>query len=108
MIIVEDDESASGVCCALAIHAIIRANDALCLKFLKLKPTKHDDVSHIFSDLIKHKKLAPTGKRFIKLLEDAMTDKSGADYGKEAFDCKDAKGYVEDAEEFVSFAKGYV
>ena len=38
------DEGLSGVCCAEAIHSIIRANDALMLKFYKVKPTRHDDV----------------------------------------------------------------
>ncbi|MFH0817633.1 MAG: hypothetical protein V1909_03280, partial [Candidatus Micrarchaeota archaeon] len=38
----ESEEVAANVCCSLAIHAIIRANDAITLKFLRLKGTRHD------------------------------------------------------------------
>ena len=45
LLLAEEDDSAANVCCALAIHAIIRANDALALEFLHAKATRHDDAS---------------------------------------------------------------
>jgi len=108
LIIAEEEEGAANVCCALAIHAIIRANDALCLKFLNIKPTKHDDIPHIFESIIKEGKIEKGNVRFIKLLERVKSDKSVADYGKKTFRYKEAKDYVDRAEEFVSAIKGYI
>jgi uncharacterized protein (UPF0332 family) len=108
LIIAEDEEEAANVCCALAIHAIIRANDALCLKFLNLKPTKHDDIPHIFDNIIKEGKIGKGNHHFMKLLEKVKLDKSGADYGKKEFSYEEAKDYVGKAEEFVSAMKGYI
>jgi len=104
----EGDEGAASVCCALAIHAIIRANDAISLKFLRVKATRHDDASAMFSNALQQGKLGSENRRFLRLLQQAMSDKSGADYGKKAFHYDDAKKYVEEAEEFVSVVKGAV
>ncbi len=102
----EEDESASTVCCALAIHAIIRANDAMTLKFLQVKSTRHDDASALFSKIIKQEKLPAEYRDFAALLTRATSDKSGADYGKSVFSFEDAKPYVEDAQRFISKMKG--
>ena len=104
----EEEGEAANVCCALAIHALIRANDALALKFLNLKATRHDDAPHMFEKLINTGKIGRENIRFARLIEKAVSDKSGADYGKKAFDYEDAKRYVESAEEFVAAVKGYI
>lgn len=104
----ETGESAANVCCALAIHAIVRANDAISLKFLQVKATRHDDASAMFSKLLAQGKIGGENRRFIRLLQRAMSDKSGADYGKSSFDYETAKKYVEDAEEFVSAMKSAI
>lgn len=102
----ETDESAATVCCALAIHAIIRANDALTLKYLQVKSTRHDDASALFSKLLRQNKLPDEDRRFMPLIQKATTDKSGADYGKSIFSYEDAKTYVEETQEFISVMKG--
>lgn len=98
----ETEEFEANVCCALAIHAIIRANDSVSLKFLGLKATRHDDAPTLFSKLLQQGKIISENKRFLRLLQKAVVDKSGADYGKSTFDYEDAKKYVEDAEEFIA------
>ena len=103
--VAENEEGAANVCCALAIHAIIRANDALSLKFENVKPTKHDDAPHLFEKMVRNGKIGRENLRFVRLLEKAVSDKSGADYGKKVFSYEDAKSYVESAEEFVSAIK---
>ena len=40
------------VAVAQAIHSIIRANDALTLKFLKRRAMRHDDAVRLFRNLI--------------------------------------------------------
>lgn len=104
----EEDESAATVCCSLAIHAIIRANDALTLKHLAVKSTRHEDAPTLFSKLIKQGKLPARDRDYQILLARAISDKSGADYGKATFTYEDAKRYVEEAQEFVSVMKGRV
>lgn len=100
----EEDASAN-VCCAQSIHAIIRANDALSLKFLGHKATRHDDAAIVFANILREGKLPDSARHFKDLIADAMRDKSGADYGKSSFSYEDAKEYAEQAESFVAMAK---
>ncbi len=96
---------AAAVCCALAIHAIIRANDAITLKMESKTVTRHEDASNLFSKLIKHNQLPEEDRRFVALLQQTIMHKSGADYGKENFDHKQAKYFVEEGGEFVATMK---
>jgi len=101
----DEDDASANVCCSQAIHAIIRANDALSLKFLAHKPTRHDDAAIVFAKLVREGKLPDKAGQFKNLIADAMRDKSGADYGKRSFSYEEAKEYVERAENFISMAK---
>ena len=100
-----DDEASSNVACAQAIHAIIRANDALSLKFLGHKPTRHDDAAIVYAKFAREGKLPVGAERFKNLVADAMRDKSGADYGKSSFTCENAQEYAEKAGEFLAMVK---
>ena len=105
LIVAKEDEEVSNVCCALAIHAIIRANDALTLHHLGKKATRHDDVVTIFDNLMREGKISKSHVAFKSLLAKTMRDKSGADYGKQAFTLEEAEEYVEKAEEFINAVK---
>jgi uncharacterized protein (UPF0332 family) len=100
-----EDEADANVCCAQAIHAIIRANDALCLKVLGHKATRHDDAATMFALLAREGRLPEGAKRLRDLVSNAMRDKSGADYGKRSFSLGNAKNYVEETEQFISMVK---
>ena len=101
-----DEPALANVCCALAIHAIIRANDALSMKYLGVKCTRHDDLADLFSKIAKG---LPKGDgRFIELLAKVAIEKSGADYGKKEFNHADAEWYVENAEEFAGMARSRI
>jgi len=105
----QSEEILSNVCCAEAILGIIRANDALTLKFFGNKATKHDDAASLFANLVREKKIKKEDERFRELIAKAMRDKSGATYGKgKAFTYEEAKEYVEKAEGFVAAAKEYI
>jgi|SRR3989338_1396748 len=101
----EDDYASANVCCAQAIHAVIRANDALSMKFLSHKPTRHDDAAIVFAKLVREGKLPDKAAEFKNLVADAMKDKSGADYGKSSFSYEDAEKYVERTEQFIATVK---
>ena len=98
----EEDDASANVCCSQAIHAVIRTNDALSLKFLGHKPTRHDDTAIVFAKLVREGKIPDRAKPFKDLIADAMRDKSGADYGKQSFSYENAQKYVERTEQFVS------
>lgn len=100
-----EEEASANVCCAQAIHAVIRTNDALSLKFLGCKPTRHDDAAVFFAKLLREKKLPEKASHFRDLIADAMRDKSGADYGKDSFSYENAQKYVERTEHFVAMAR---
>jgi hypothetical protein len=101
----KEDEAGSIVCCAQSIHAIIRANDALSLKFLGHKSTRHDDAAIIFSKIVREGKLPESAVEFKDLIADAMRDKSGADYGKRSFSYEDAQKYFEQTGHFIDFVR---
>ncbi len=96
---------AACVCCGEAIHAIIRANDAVTLKFDQKKTTRHDDAPILFSNLIEQNKLPDEDKRFLPLLQQTTMHKSGADYGKETFGHKEAQYFVKEGQEFIATMK---
>ena len=101
----EEEDAKITVCCAQAIHALIRANDALSLKSFGHKSTRHEDAAALFAKLVREKKLPDKAIRFKDLISTAMRDKSGADYGKGSFSYEDAKLYVERTENFITMVK---
>ncbi|MFH0884701.1 MAG: hypothetical protein V1861_03245 [Candidatus Micrarchaeota archaeon] len=101
----EGDDARSNVCCAQAIHAIIRANDALSLKFLGHKSTRHDDAAIIFMKIAREGKFPEGAEGFRGLIADAMRDKSGADYGKKAFSYEEARRYIDQTGQFIAMVK---
>ncbi|MFA6489499.1 MAG: hypothetical protein WCT52_02355 [Candidatus Micrarchaeia archaeon] len=101
----QEDDARANVCCSQAIHAIIRANDALSLKFAGIKPTRHDDAAVVFAKLAREGKLPIGAERFKDLVATAMRDKSGADYGKKSFSYDDALRYSEQTALFIAMAK---
>jgi uncharacterized protein (UPF0332 family) len=98
----------SNVACAMAIHSIIRANDALCLKFLGRKATRHDDAHIMFNRILSQGKLPAREKGHAFAVARAMQNKSGADYGKTEFSKEQARNTLIDAEKFLEMANGHL
>ncbi len=104
----QSEESRAAVCCAQAIHALIRANDALTMRLLGRKSTRHEDAPALFADLLRENKIQAKEAAFKRLLARAMTDKSGADYGRKRFSYREAEAYVFETERFVAMARAYL
>jgi len=68
------------VAVAQAIHALIRANDALTVKYLGKRSTRHEEASALFGDLIKRNKIDPKFSNLRRLLSKAAAEKSDFDY----------------------------
>jgi len=94
------------VAVAQAIHSIIRANDALTLKFLGKRAIRHDDAPKLFLDLVRENKIP---SRYAdarnSVLFPAVQTKSKADYKGEFFSRRDALNWIGKAEMFLKIAK---
>lgn len=104
----EEGDVGAIVCCSQTIHGMIRANDALCLKFFGNKPTRHDDAAAFYAKMLRERKLPASAEPFKNLASKAMREKSSADYGKSSFSRDEAQEYLERTEEFVAMVKGVV
>ena len=68
------------VAVAQSIHALIKANDALTMKYLGKRSTSHEGASILFGDLVKRRKIDPKFAGLRKLLTRAAAEKSDFDY----------------------------
>lgn len=89
------------VAVAQAIHALIRANDALTTKYLGKRSTRHEEASVLFGDLIKRDKIDPKFSGFRKLLSKAAAEKSDFDYKGVAVSQATAARWLRDVEGFL-------
>lgn len=99
------------VAVAQCAHALIRANDALCLKFLKGKPSSHDDALSFFRRIytIEHAISGGEGKIGRKiLLKWVKGEKAKAEYGKEYYSKSDALKAIRDTEMFLRIVRKYI
>lgn len=90
------------VAVGMSIHSVIRANDALTMRFLKRKSTRHEDAPMLFREMVKQKKINPKYAGMRKVLERAIPQKSQYDYKGEEVGKKEAERWVREAERFVS------
>ncbi len=73
------------VAVAQTIHALVRANDALTVRYLGKRSTRHEDAAALFGDLVKRGKIDPKFADLRRLLSKAAAEKSDFDYkGAEA------------------------
>lgn len=93
---------------AECIHSIIRANDALTLKFKEERAEKHEEAIHLFKELIKQKLIPPEEARFTAILTKAIHNKSAYDYGGKWTSKTDAEYWILYTGRFVLMAKKYV
>ncbi len=90
------------VAVAMSIHSIIRANDALTMRFLKRRSTRHEDAPMLFREIIKQRKIDPKHAGLRKVLEKAIPQKSFYDYRGAEVGKKEAVRWVKEAERFIS------
>ncbi|HII72242.1 TPA: HEPN domain-containing protein [Candidatus Woesearchaeota archaeon] len=90
---------------ALAIHAIIKANDALTFKFFQITAKRHDDAKRLFEDLVKKNFIKSEFASYRQIIQDAITNKSRAEYRIAYFSKKDAEDMIGKAERFIRMAE---
>ncbi len=90
------------VAVAMTIHSIIRANDALTMRFLRRRSTRHEDAGMLFREIVKQKKIDPKYTGLRKVLASAIPQKSLYDYKGAEIGKKEAVRWVREAERFIS------
>ncbi|MDD5503395.1 MAG: HEPN domain-containing protein [Candidatus Thermoplasmatota archaeon] len=107
-LIEKENPESTIVATAQAIHAIIRANDALCMKFLNARAKRHDESIHLFMRLIRENKIPQEESRSRDILTIAINEKSKYDYTGQPISKSEGRRMILNAIKFISFAKKYV
>ena len=92
------------VAIAMAIHSIIKANDALTFKFMNITAKRHDDARRLFEDLIKKNFVKAEYANYKNIIQDAITNKAKAEYRGAFFSKNDFEDMKKKAEKFLKMA----
>ena len=93
------------VAVAQAIHALIKANDALTVKYLGLRSKRHEDAARQFGDLIRQNKIDSKFADRRKLLTKAAAEKSDFDYKGVEVSKTTASGWLREVERFLEMVR---
>ncbi len=93
------------VAVSMAIHSIIKANDALTFKFMDITARRHDDARRLFEDLIKKNFVKAEYSNYKQIIQDAINDKAKADYRGAFFSKNDFEEMKRKAEKFIKMAE---
>lgn len=102
-----ESEEAYTVCIAQAIHSIIKANDALAIKYLGETAKRHDDAPELFQKLIVRDKIPPEEASYRDIIMKAVHEKTKFNYKGAYASKRDAQKWINDAEKFLNLAKKY-
>ncbi|MEM2925719.1 MAG: hypothetical protein QXJ68_08550 [Methanocellales archaeon] len=90
---------------ALAIHAAIKANDSLSLKFIGETAGRHDQAVELFKQMVMKGFVPPEAAGLRDKLEMMVKRKSDADYHSKFFSLRDARGYIATAKSLIELAR---
>lgn len=99
-----EDSEKHNVAVACSIHAIIKANDALSMRFLNRTAYHHDEARKLFEQLIKEGKINATYASYKNIIQDAISQKAKAEYRVAYFSKADAEEMIRKAEKFLKMA----
>lgn len=100
-----DSRNKYAVATAMAIHAIIKANDALTFKFMNVIARRHDDARRLFEDLIKKNFIKAGYANYSQILQDAINNKAKVEYRGAFFSKNDSSDMIKKAEKFIKMAE---
>jgi len=90
------------VAVAQSIHALIKATDALTMRFLGRRSTRHEDAAVMFGTLVKQNKVDPKYAGLRDLLVRASSEKSDYDYKGTEAGQEAAKRWIRAVERFMT------
>lgn len=86
---------------AMVVHAIIKANDALTLRFFRRTARQHTEARPLFEDLVKQRHIGAQYAPYKQIIQDAIEGKAHAEY-RGAFVSKgDYESLARKAEKFL-------
>lgn len=100
-----EDRDKYAVAVAMAIHAIIKANDALTFKFMDITARRHDDARRLFEDLIKKNFVKAKYAGYSQIIQDAINNKAKAEYRIAFFSKNDFEDVKRKAEKFLKMVE---
>lgn len=96
------------VAIAMLVHAIIKANDALSVKFLATTARRHDEARRLFEDMIKKNVIKTEYASYKDIIQEAIIMKAGAEYRGSFFSKSDFEDFKRKAEKFLKMAGEYI
>lgn len=96
------------VAIAMAVHSIIKANDALTFKFLDTTARRHDDARRLFEDLTKKNFIKSEYSNYKNIIQDAINNKAKAEYRGAYFSKADFEDIKRKAEKFLKMAEAVI
>ena len=105
---VSESKNKYAVGVAMAIHAIIKANDALTFKFMNITARRHDDARRLFEDLIKKNFVKTEYANYNEIIQEAINNKAKAEYRGSFFSKNDFEGMIRKAEKFVKMIENVI
>ena len=90
---------------AMTIHAMIRANDALTVRYLGRRSTRHEDAGRMFGELLRRNKIPAEYAGLRNVLMRAVSEKSEYDSKGTEVGSRVAKRWVREARRFIDAVK---
>jgi hypothetical protein len=90
------------VVAAQCVHALIRGNDALTLRYLGRRSTRHEDAALLFGELVRQHKIPARYAGLRGFLVRAISEKSEYDYKGTAVGRDAAARWLRDTERFLA------
>ena len=100
-----DSKDKYSVAIAMLIHAVIKANDALTLKFLNTVSKRHDDARKLFEDLIKRNLIKAEYSSYSQIIQEAINNKAKAEYRGISFSKNDFEQMQRKSEKFIKMVE---
>ena len=104
----EDNKEAYAVGVAMVVHAVIKANDALTVKFMQKTARRHDEARMLFEELIKKGAIKPEYSKHKQTIQDAISQKARAEYRISYFSKKDYEDLRRNADKFIKMVSEVV
>ena len=90
---------------AMLIHSVIKANDALTMKFLNTTAKRHDDAKVLFQELIKRNFIKAEYSNYKDIIQEAINNKAKAEYRAGYFSKNDFDDLLRKSEKFIKMCK---
>ena len=96
------------VATAMLIHAILKANDSLTTKFLQRTARKHDEAIKFFDEIVKKNDISTEYAHFKSTIQEAINNKSKAEYKVSFFSKASSEDLERKAEKFLGMVEKIV